>query len=110
MDVLGLGNQLDGEGAVYQDFKDQLTQSPEGWYETGLLWKPNTDGLPNNKAGSLARLGKLVQKLERKPELFQQYCEIIKDQEKQGIIEKVTQEPEGREFYLPHKPVVREKC
>ena len=110
MDVLGLGNQLDGEGAVYHDFKDQLTQSPEGWYETGLLWKPNTDGLPNNKAGSLARLGKLVQKLESKPELFQQYCEIIKDQEKQGIIEKVTREPEGREFYLPHKPVVRESA
>ena len=47
MDVLGLGNQLDGEGAVYQDFKDQLTKSPKGWYETGLLWKPKTDGLPN---------------------------------------------------------------
>ena len=44
MDVLGLDNQLDGE-AVYQNFKEQLIQSPEGWDETGLLWKPNTDRL-----------------------------------------------------------------
>ena len=55
-------------------------------------------------------MGKLVQKLERKPELFQQYREIINEQEEQGIIEKVTQEPEGREFYLPHRPVVRESA
>ena len=110
LDVLGLQNQSDGDEVVYQDFKDQLKQNPEGWYETGLLWKPNTDSLPSNKAGSLARLGKLVQKLEKKPDLFQQYREIIKEQEEQGIIEKVTQEPRGREFYLPHKPVVRESA
>lgn len=110
LDVLGLENQLDGDETVYQDFKDQLTQSPEGWYETGLLWKPNTDSLPSNKAGSLARLDKLVLKLDKKPELFQRYREIIKEQEEQGIIEKVTQQPQGREFYLPHKPVVRESA
>ena len=89
MDVLGLDNQLGGEGAVYQDFKEQLIQSPERWYETGLLWKPNTDRLRSNKAGSIARLGKLVQKFKRKPELFQQYREIIKEQEEQGIIERL---------------------
>ena len=109
MDVLGLDNQLEGDGAVYQDFKEQLTQSPERWYVTRLSWKPNTDRLRSNKAGSIARLGKLVQKLERKPELFQQYREIIKEQEEQGIIE-VTQEPGGREFYLPHRSVVRESA
>ena len=108
LDVLGLETQLDGDETIYQDFKDQLTQSPEGWCETGLLWKPGVDGIPNNKAGSLARLSKLVQRLEKKPQLFEQYREIIKEQEEQGIIEKVMQEPEGREFYLPHKPVVRE--
>jgi hypothetical protein len=66
--------------------------------------------LPSNKAGSLARLAKLVLKLDKKPELFQRYREIIKEQEEQGIIEKVTQQPQGREFYLPHKPVVRESA
>jgi capsular polysaccharide biosynthesis protein len=64
--------------------------------------RPNTDGLPSNKAGSLARLGKLVQKLEKRPELCQQYHKIIKEQE---ILEKATQEPQGKEFYLAHKPV-----
>ena len=110
LDVLGLAEKTGVEDTVYQDFKEQLTQTPDGWYETGLLWKPNTDSLPNNKAGSLARLGKLVQKLERKPELFQQYRDIINDQKDQGTVEKASEDPQGREFYLPHKPVVKESA
>ena len=109
LDVLGLEDQAIGDQTTYQDFKDQLSQSPEGWYETGLLWKPNSDCLPSNKAGSLARLNKLIQRLEKKPELFQQYREIIKEQEDQGIIEKATQEPKGKKFYLPHKPVMKKQ-
>lgn len=38
-----------------------------------------------------------------------EYDRIIQDQLEQGIVERVTDEPHGeREFYLPHKPVVRE--
>ncbi|XP_046846738.1 uncharacterized protein LOC124440389 [Xenia sp. Carnegie-2017] len=110
LDVLGLEDQSNGDETIYQDFKDQLIQSPEGWYETGLLYKPTTSSLPSNKAGSLARLGKLVKRLEKKPRLFEQYQQIMKEQEEQGIIEKVTHEAKGREFYLPHKPVVRESA
>ena len=110
LDVLGLEDQSNGDETIYQDFKDQLIQSPEGWYETGLLYKPTTSSLPSNKAGSLARLGKLVKSLEKKPRLFEQYQQIMKEQEEQGIIEKVTHEAKGREFYLPHKPVVRESA
>ena len=27
-----------------------------------------------------------------------------------GIVEKVTSDPVGREFYIPHKPVIRESA
>ena len=77
---------------MYEDFKEQLNQSEERWYETGLLWKPRVNHLPSNERGSPARLTKLVQRLEKKPDLLKQYQEIIDDQERQGIIEKAPQE------------------
>ena len=49
------------------------------------------EDLPSNERGSRARLTKLVQRLEKKPDLMKQYQEIIKDQERQGIIEKAPQ-------------------
>ena len=40
LDVLGLKDHPAGDqDNVYQEFKEQLERSPEGWYETGLMWK-----------------------------------------------------------------------
>ena len=40
LDVLGLEDRPAGDQrSVYEEFKEQLTQSSEGWYETGLIWK-----------------------------------------------------------------------
>eukprot|EP00795_Rhopilema_esculentum_P004174 gene4174-20361_t len=36
------------------------------------------------------------------------YDQIIQDQKEKGIVEVVDQEPTGRAFSLPHKPVIRE--
>lgn len=52
---------------LYKEFKEQLLRNPEGWYESGLLWKGNHPPLPNNKPGSLKRLVNLVKKLEKHP-------------------------------------------
>lgn len=70
----------------------------------------NHDALHNNKNGSIARLSGLVRRLQHKPELLDEYDNLIQDQLKQGIIEKTTQEPGEKEFYIPHKPVVRESA
>ena len=96
--------------SVYNEFKEQLTRSDEGWYETGLIWKQSHDHLPHNKQGSLRRLENLVKKLQGKPNLFEQYDGIIQEQIAEGVVEKVTSEPVGKEFYLPHKPVIRESA
>jgi hypothetical protein len=93
---------------VYQEFKEQLVRSPDGWYETGLLWKGNHPPLANNKEGSIKRLGSLVKKLDKQPDMLIKYDSIIKDQLSQGVVERVEEEPKGKEFYIPHKPVVRE--
>ena len=111
LDVLGLQDRPDGDQqSVYHDFKEQLKRSDEGWYETGLLWKHGHDILPNNKSGGLRRMENLVKKLQREPDLLAQYDEVIQDQLAKGIVEKVTSDPVWREFYIPHKPVIRESA
>ncbi|KAK3704454.1 hypothetical protein QZH41_003417 [Actinostola sp. cb2023] len=93
LDVLGLEDQLkDHHDNVYEEFKEQLVRSPEGWYETGLLWKANHPHLPNNKTGSLQRLKTLVRKLERQP-MLNEYDRIIKDQLSEGIVEPAHHHP-----------------
>ena len=94
---------------VNREFQEQLVRHQEGWYETGPLWKAGHPSLPNNRNGSLQRLASLVKKLEKEPNHLGEYDRIIQDQLEQGIVENATDEPQGeREFYRPHKPVVRE--
>ena len=47
---------------------------------------------------------------KREPNLLAQYNQILQDQLETGIVERVTSEPVGREFYIPHKPVIRESA
>ena len=50
-----------------------------------------------------------MKKLEKQPSHLDEYDRIIQDQLEQGIVERVTDEPQGeRECYLPHKAVIRE--
>ena len=65
------------------------------------------DLLPNNECGSLQRLESLIKKLQKEPNLPAQYDKVIQDQLATGIVE-VSSDPVGREFYIPHKPVIRE--
>ena len=53
LDVLGLRDMADHDQTkVYEEFKEQLTRSQKGWYETTLPWKANRSPLPTNKAAS----------------------------------------------------------
>ena len=150
LDVLGLEDTpRHDQSMVFSEFKEQLTRSPEGWYETTLPWKPNHPELPNNEYGSMKRLKSLTKKLRRE-HLTEKYDTIIREQLAEGVIEKVphplnrsdtpsphpsigsdTQVPkttegdvnhpssetgsdlfvaESREFYIPHKYVIRESA
>jgi hypothetical protein len=104
LDVLGLKDSPAGEQqSVYKEFKEQLIRRPD---ETGVSWRGCHPPLPNNELGSLRRLNYLARKLEKQPGMLQKYDDVIKDQLTQGIVEKATEEADGREFYIPHKPVV----
>ena len=109
LDVLGLEDHPTGDQQnVYKEFKEQLGRSQEGYYETGLLWKANHPPLANNEAGSLRRLESLVKRLQKQPNLLERYDSVIQDQLTQGIVERVQDKPVAKEFYIPHKAVVRD--
>ena len=83
----------------------------DGQYETGIIWKPNKDLLPDNKDGSIARLKVLRRRLLRDPKLFDTYEDIIHQQVEEGIIEKVeSAESDKKVFYMPHKPATRQNA
>ena len=108
MDVLGLADTSENDQSmVHSEFKEQLVRAPEGWYETGLPWLGNHPELPNNKSGSLQRLESLTRRLRRKGQ-YPEYNQVMEEQLEANIIEKAPQEVSGKEFYIPHKAVVRE--
>ncbi len=41
---------------------------------------------------------------------MEKYDKVTKDQLEQGIVKRADENPTGREFYIPHKPVVRESA
>ena len=112
LDVLGLEDKPDGDqSTVYDEFKEQLVRSEEGRCETKLPWKANHPELSNNKEGGLGRLNSLVKRLQKDPYLFRKHDNlIIKDQLAEGIVEKAPTEANGKDFHIPHKPVVRESA
>lgn len=110
LDVLGLADAPEGDQReVHREFKEELSRSEEGWYETGFLWKGNHPPLPSNKEGSLIRLNNLTRKLNKQG-LVESYDKIIKDQLEEGIVEHACDPPVGTEFYVPHKAVIWEEA
>ena len=108
LDVLGLEDTVENvQDVVYEEFKDQLTRNSAGWYETNLPWKSGHPNLPTNERGSLRRLDYLVKRLKRN-ERYQDYDDVIKNQLEKGVIEPAPAVASGKEFYIPHKPVVKQ--
>ena len=111
LDVLGLADSPAGDQQeVYREFREQLSRNTkEGWYETGLPWKGDHPHLPSNREGSLRRLRTQIAKLRQVGRL-QEYDEIIQDQLKEGVVEPAPSEPVGREYYMPHRAVIKDNA
>jgi transposase InsO family protein len=108
LDVLGLADTSEhDQSTVYEEFKENLRRDPAGWYEANLPWKPHHPHLPSNVAGSQRRLNNLIKRLERQ-DIYEQYDQIIQDQLVKGIVEPAPPEASGKEFYIPHKGVLKQ--
>ena len=110
LDVLGLRDTKEhDQSVVFDEFKEQLTRSPDGWYETTLPWKANHPDLPTNEKGSLKRLQTLSRRLQKEG-LTEQYDAIIREQLEDGVIEKTPTISQPKECYIPHKGVIRKSA
>ena len=110
LDVLGLRDTKEhDQSVVFDEFKEQLTRSPDGWYETTLPWKANHPDLPTNEKGSLKRLQTLSRRLQKEG-LTEQYDAIIREQLEDGVIEKTPTISQPKECYIPHKEVIRKSA
>ena len=78
-------------------------------YDVKLPFKENHSVIEDNYNISKQRLKNLCKKLTEDKNLLTEYDNIIQDQLKNNIIEKVTPESYdvGKTTYLPHRPVVK---
>ena len=83
----------------------------KGRYTVQLPWKTDSLMLPYNFLPGKQRLISLLKRLKQKPELLNEYNEIISKQEKEGIIETVedpTVAVSSKTCYIQHGEAVQE--
>ena len=66
---------------MHEEFKGQLVQREDGKYETSLPWKAGgQEMLHINYELANMRFQNLLKRLEKHPELFARYHQLIQDQ------------------------------
>ena len=92
--------------SVYETFKNEIYFDGQH-YITSLPSKPHRKPIQDNFMLSKHRLHWLKNKLERDPDVKQEYHEILQDYIKKEIIEKADDEGiPGKTHYLPHRVAV----
>ena len=72
-----------------------------------MPWKCDNLDLLENLDVATGRMKSLAKRFQRDEELLVKYDEVISNQVKQGIFEKVVMDTKvGSKHYLPHHPVV----
>ena len=81
-------------------------------YTVKLPWKGECKNIPDNFVPARNRLLSLLKRLSENPEQLKRYDTIIKDQERDGVIEPVDN-PEfirhGEVHYIPQREEVKEE-
>ncbi|PIK33300.1 hypothetical protein BSL78_29888 [Apostichopus japonicus] len=81
-----------------------------GRYVIPLPWMDPNSILPNNKGQARKRFEMLERRFRRDPELKIKYVEFMNKMYDRGYMEQVCETSyEGREWYLPHHPVIRQE-
>ena len=97
------------ESLVYDQFISEITFKDRR-YDVRMLWKHSHSELPDNFEFSCKRLGNLLSRIQKNPDLLSEYDSIIRDQLSQGVVE-IVKDPfvktNKRVHYLPHHAVVR---
>ena len=99
--------QTNPHAEFLKTYQSSIQRMPSGGYTAKLPWKDEHPPLPSNQAISAGRTRLMLRRLNKTPQLIQQYDSVIQDQKERGFIEKVhhTSPPSKHAHYLPHHPV-----
>jgi hypothetical protein len=106
LETLGIrDNELTTESKFMEEINFNGKQ-----YKIKLPFREEHPQLPDNHTGSVKRFNSLITRLKARPNLPQEYDNIIKDQIKSGVVESANDVlvPVGNVHYLPHREVIRE--
>ena len=94
------------DDGVMEHFRNTVIQE-NGRYQVAWPWRNEDINLPENYELSYGRLKSLHKRIVEVPDMLYKYDNIIKDQHKKGIIERVDEKSkEGeRKHYIPHHAV-----
>ncbi|GFS67792.1 integrase catalytic domain-containing protein [Trichonephila clavipes] len=103
-------SKLELQDLSLKHFENTVLRDDEGRYIVSIPWIEGNDKLEDYYSFATGILEKTVKTLKFTGRLFD-YEQVFVDWEKEGIIEKITQnEPKngGKFHYLPHRPVFKE--
>ena len=107
LDVLGLEDSPTGDQwEVTKSFKNNCSAAQRGGTRQPCHGKETTLPSLTTKLEVYDDSKASGKKLERS-KLLERYDNVMNDQLKKGIVERADKKPQGREFYIPHKPVVK---
>ena len=111
LDVLGVEDRGDTNSEILNEFKENITRKDDGRYQITFPWISGRKPTDTNEQQSRKRLQYVNRKLDKTPELKQEYDDIVNQQLSAGVVENAPEIPTGdRVYYMPHKPVVRQKA
>ena len=91
---------------IHQSFYDSL-QYKDSRYHESWPWKYEHPPLPENRELAFGRLKSLVTKMRNNSEFIKQYDNVIQEQLRLGVIERVKPGPsDSIKHYIPHHAVV----
>ena len=101
-------DELEINDVVLKKFNEKIFHNGKR-YVNSLPFKSDDEFVPDHYSLCFRRLLSLLQYFEKHPKRMEQYIDVFKAYERDGIIEKVFDSGDpGRVHYMPHRPVIRE--
>ena len=98
----------DYDSVKIKDFEDSI-KFEDGYYNVKLPWHEDVlEKVPSNHNVALTVMDRVSKKLE-KDNLMDDYIKVFKQQEEEGIIERIEVDPQKYADYtwIPHRPIIK---
>ena len=108
LETIGISDSpLDTDKERALQIFDETLKFEAARYRVSWPWKEEISCLPENRELAFGRLKSLINKMRRSPDLIDKYDDIIQNQLKLGVIEKVTSNrKDTTKHYIPHHAVI----